>query len=36
MWVERIDSGHMSGVWSRWEIMGREEGRWEAELVTPL
>lgn len=36
MWVERIEQEHMSGVWSRWEIMGREEGRWEADLVTPL
>lgn len=34
MWVERIEQDHMSGVWSRWEIMGREEGRWEADLVT--
>lgn len=36
MWVERVDAGHMAGFWSRWELMGREEGRWEAELVTPL
>lgn len=35
MWVERIDRGNMGGVWSRWDIMGREEGRWEAELLTP-
>lgn len=35
MWVEHIDQDHMSGVWSRWEIMGREEGRWEADLVSP-
>jgi hypothetical protein len=36
MWVERIEHGNMGGVWSRWDIMGREEGRWEAELVSPL
>jgi len=36
MWVERVEQGHMGGVWSRWEIMGHDEGRWEAELVTPL
>ena len=33
MWVERVDRGHIGGVWSRWELMGRGEGRWEAELV---
>jgi hypothetical protein len=33
MWVERVDRGHIAGVWSRWELMGRGEGRWEAELM---
>jgi len=33
MWVERVDHGHIGGVWSRWELMGRGEGRWEADLV---
>jgi len=36
MWVEHVEQDHMSGIWSRWEIMGREEGRWEADLVTAL
>jgi hypothetical protein len=34
MWVERVEGGHIGGVWSRWEQMGRGEGRWEADLVT--
>lgn len=33
MWVERVEHGHIAGVWSRWELMGRGEGRWEAELM---
>lgn len=33
MWVERADRRHIAGVWSRWELMGRGEGRWEAELM---
>jgi hypothetical protein len=33
MWVERVDRGHIAGVWSRWQLMGRGEGRWEAELM---
>jgi hypothetical protein len=33
MWVERVDHGHIAGVWSRWELMGRGEGRWEADLM---
>jgi hypothetical protein len=33
MWVERVDQGHMAGVWSRWELMGRGEGSWEADLL---
>jgi hypothetical protein len=33
MWVDRVDDGHIGGVWSRWELMGRGEGRWEAELL---
>lgn len=33
MWVERVNQGHIAGVWSRWELMGRGEGRWEAELM---
>jgi len=33
MWVERVDRGHIAGIWSRWELMGRGEGRWEAERV---
>jgi hypothetical protein len=35
MWVERVDHGHIGGIWSRWELIGRGEGRWEADLVTP-
>jgi hypothetical protein len=34
MWVERVDAGHIGGVWSRWELMGRGEGRWEADLLS--
>jgi len=34
MWVERVDRGHIAGVWSRWELIGRGEGRWEAELMS--
>ena len=34
MWVERVDHGHIGGVWSRWELMGRGEGRWQAELMS--
>lgn len=33
MWVERVDRGHIAGVWSRWQLMGRGEGRWEAERM---
>jgi hypothetical protein len=33
MWVERAEHGHLGGVWSRWELMGRGEGRWEAEFL---
>jgi len=33
MWVERVNHGHLAGVWSRWELMGRGEGHWEAELM---
>lgn len=33
MWVERVEHGHMAGVWSRWELMGRGEGNWEADLL---
>lgn len=33
MWVERVDQGHIAGVWSRWELMGRGEGHWEAERM---
>ena len=33
MWVERVDSSHIAGIWSRWELMGRGEGRWHAERV---
>jgi hypothetical protein len=33
MWVERVEHGHLAGVWSRWELMGRGEGRWEAEFL---
>jgi hypothetical protein len=33
MWVERVEHGHLAGVWSRWEVMGRGEGRWEADLL---
>ena len=33
MWVERVDAGHLAGVWSRWELMGRGEGRWVAERL---
>jgi hypothetical protein len=34
MWVERVERGHIAGVWSRWELIGRGEGRWEAELIS--
>jgi hypothetical protein len=34
MWVERVEPGHIAGVWSRWELMGRGEGRWEADLLS--
>jgi hypothetical protein len=33
MWVERVQRGHIAGVWSRWELIGRGEGRWEADLL---
>ena len=33
MWVERVDAGQIAGVWSRWELMGRGEGRWHAERL---
>ncbi|HWO09530.1 MAG TPA: hypothetical protein VNN80_08620 [Polyangiaceae bacterium] len=33
MWVEHVNAGHIAGVWSRWELMGRGEGRWEAERL---
>jgi hypothetical protein len=33
MWVEQVEQGHIAGVWSRWELMGRGEGHWEAELL---
>jgi hypothetical protein len=33
MWVEQVDRGHISGVWSRWELIEQGEGRWEAELL---
>jgi hypothetical protein len=32
MWVEQSAEGHLSGVWSRWELGNQGEGRWEAEL----
>jgi hypothetical protein len=34
MWVERVENGHLAGVWSRWELMGRGEGNWEADLLS--
>ena len=33
MWVERVEQGHIAGIWSRWQLMGRGEGRWRAERV---
>jgi hypothetical protein len=33
MWVQEVEHGHLAGVWSRWELVGQEEGRWEAEVV---
>ena len=36
MWVERVEQGHISGVWSRWELMHQSEGRWEAEWIRGL
>lgn len=33
LWVERAAAGRLGGVWSRWELMGREEGRWSAERL---
>jgi hypothetical protein len=33
MWVERAEQGHLAGVWSRWELIGRGEGRWQADLL---
>jgi hypothetical protein len=35
MWVERVEQGHLAGVWSRWELVGQREGRWRAELLNP-
>jgi hypothetical protein len=35
MWVEEVDQGHLAGVWSRWELVGQEEGRWHADVVEP-
>lgn len=35
MWVERVAQGHIGGVWSRWELIGQGEGRWEADLIEP-
>jgi hypothetical protein len=33
MWVERVEQGHIAGVWSRWELIGQSEGRWQAEWI---
>lgn len=33
MWVERVDSRQIAGIWSRWQLMGHGEGRWHAERV---
>lgn len=33
MWVERVDPSQIAGIWSRWELMGRGEGRWHAERL---
>jgi hypothetical protein len=33
MWVESAEPGHLAGIWSRWEVVGREEGRWDALLL---
>jgi hypothetical protein len=30
--VETAEQGHMTGAWSRWELIGQDDGRWEAEL----
>ncbi len=30
--VETAEQGHMTGVWSRWELIGQDDGRWEAQL----
>lgn len=30
--VETAERGRMTGVWSRWELIGQDDGRWEAEL----
>lgn len=35
MWVESAERGRLTGVWSRWELMERGEGRWRAERVEP-
>jgi hypothetical protein len=35
LWVEQVQAGHLSGVWCRWELSRRGEGRWEADLVRP-
>jgi hypothetical protein len=35
MWVDRVEGGHIGGVWSRWELMDHDDGRWEAELLSP-
>ena len=33
MWVERVDSSQIAGIWSRWQLMGHGEGRWHAERL---
>jgi hypothetical protein len=35
MWVDRVEGAHIGGVWSRWELMDHDDGRWEAELLSP-
>lgn len=33
LWVERVEGRRIAGVWSRWELMERGEGRWRAERM---
>jgi hypothetical protein len=34
MWVDQVEGDHIGGVWSRWEIIDHDDGRWEADLLS--